>query len=118
MPIFVHPAPQPPVARIRRSGISRLRKPRGDLPGGVFAVPVTRNFFLSHQWLRELKRRGVGPIAAVYFRIPDDQPVWVGHYRHAHQRMTAEQAVAHFMSADARDGWHVIIPRGLAPNYC
>ncbi len=114
--MFVHLAPESTVARIRRSGISRLRKASGDFPGGVFAVPVTRNFFLSHQWLRELKRRGKGPIAGVYFRIRDEERVWVGHYGRAHRWMTAAQAVAAFMSGEAQEGWEVIIPRRIAAD--
>lgn len=54
------------VALIRRNGIRRLRKARGGWPVGIFAMPVTRNFYISHQWLRELKRRGQGAIAGVY----------------------------------------------------
>ena len=52
--MFVHLAPESRVALIRRNGISRLRNAWGDGPAGIFAVPVTRNFYLSHQWLREL----------------------------------------------------------------
>lgn len=92
------------MSRIRRGGISRARKPRHDFPGGIFAVPVTRNFYVSHQWLRELKRRGAGAIVAVYFRIPDRQQVWVGHYHQSHRWMTAAQAVAEFMSSQNREG--------------
>jgi hypothetical protein len=98
---------------IRRNGVRRLRRARGDFPGGVFAVPVTRNFFISHQWLRELKRRNRGPIAGVYFRIPDHERVWVGHYGQGHQWMSAAGAVAVFMAADDRQGWEVVIPRRI-----
>jgi hypothetical protein len=111
MPLLVHLVPESQVALIRRNGISRLRKPHGDRPTGIFAVPVTRNFSISHQWLRELKRRGQGAIAGVYFRIPDDDAVWVGHYNQAHRRMTAAEAVAEFMASENREGWEVIIPR-------
>ena len=50
---FVHLAPESQVARIRRHGI-RARAAKDAFPGGVFAVAVTRNFYASHQWLREL----------------------------------------------------------------
>jgi hypothetical protein len=109
--MFVHLAPEARLALIRRNGIRRLRRPGGDFPGGVFAVPVTRGFFVSHQWLRELKRRNAGPVAGVYFRIPDDERVWVGHYGQAHRWMTAVEAVAEFMKAESREGWEVVIPR-------
>lgn len=85
MAMFVHLAPEKSIKRILRNGISRLRKKAG-FPQGVFAMPVTRNFYVAHQWLRELKRRGQGPIAAVYFRIPDESTVWVGHYSHPIRR--------------------------------
>jgi hypothetical protein len=111
MPIFVHLAPESRLTKIRRNGISRLRRASGDRPGGVFAVPVTRNFYISHQWLRELKRRGQGAISGVYFRLSDAEPVWVGHYGQQHRLMTAVQAVAEFRAADDRRGWEVIIPR-------
>lgn len=116
MAMFVHLAPADRVERIQRNGIRRLRKPWGATPGGVFAVPVTRNFYISHQWLRELKRSGVRTFAGVYFRIPDDDPVWLGHYGVAHQEMTAAEAVAAFLGAEDRQGWQVIIPHAIEPK--
>jgi hypothetical protein len=77
---FVHLTSESDLARIRRDGINRSRRTRLELPRGVFAVPITRNFFISHQWLRELKRCSGGMVAGIYFRIPDDEPVLVGHY--------------------------------------
>jgi hypothetical protein len=109
-------APESRLRLIRRNGIGRLRKSSQYHPGGGFAVPITRNFYISHQWLRELKRRNRGPIAGVYFRIPDSQIVWIGHYGRAHQTMTAAQAAAEFMSAESREGWEVIIPRRIDPD--
>jgi hypothetical protein len=111
MAMFVHLALESRIALIRRNGIRRLRRSHGDFPGGVFAVPMTRDFFVSHQWLRELKRRNAGPIAAVYFRIPDDERVWVGHYGQSHRWMTAAEAVAVFMVSESREGWEIVIPR-------
>lgn len=111
--MFVHLAPESRLALIRRNGIRRLRRKSGHFPGGLFAVPVTRNFFISHQWLRELKRFNSGPIAGVYFRIGDEDRVWVGHYGRYHQWMSAAEAVAAFMSSDDRQGWEVVIPRRI-----
>ena len=105
MAMFVHLTPESGVPLIRRNGIRRLRRAVGNFPGGVFAVPVTRNFYVSHQWLRELKRRNQGAIVGVYFRVPDEERVWVGHYNQHHRWMSAAEAVAEFMGAeDARDG--------------
>ena len=100
MAMFVHLTPESRVALIRRNGIRRLRRPFGDFPGGVFAVPVTRNFYVSHQWLRELKRRNQGAIVGVYFRIPDEEEVWVGHYRQGHCWRSAAEAVGEFAAAE------------------
>src|SRR5262245_21203308 len=113
MAMFVHLAPESRIALIRRNGIRRLRREVGDFPGGVFAVPVTRNFYASHQWLRELKRRNQGRIAGVYFRVPDEERVWVGHYNQVHQLMSASEAVAEFMDAEDAKGLEVVIPRRI-----
>jgi len=113
MAMFVHLAPESRIALIRRNGIRRLRRAVGNFPGGVFAVPVTRNFYVSHQWLRELKRRNQGRIAGVYFRIPDEERVWVGHYNQGHRWLSASEAVAEFMAAEDARGWEVVIPRRI-----
>jgi hypothetical protein len=111
--MFVHLAPESRVALIRRNGIRRLRGAGVDCPGGVFAVPVTRNFYVSHQWLRELKRRNAGPLVGIYFRVPDEEQAWVGHYGQAHRRVTAAEALASFLTPGPREGWEVIIPRRI-----
>ena len=113
MAMFVHLTPASRIALICRNGIRRLRRAVGNFPGGVFAIPVTRNFYVSHQWLRELKRRDQGRIAGVYFRIPDDERVWVGHYNQVHRWMSATAAVAEFMAAEDAQGWEVVIPRRI-----
>lgn len=113
MAMFVHLAPESRISLIRRNGIRRLRRAGVDYPRGVFAVPVTRSFYLSHQWLRELRRRNQGQIAGVYFRIPDDEHVWVGHYNQVHRWMAASEAVAEFMGAEDKQGWQVVIPRRI-----
>ncbi|HWE97223.1 MAG TPA: hypothetical protein VG269_24905 [Tepidisphaeraceae bacterium] len=116
MAMFVHLAAESRVAQICRNGIVRMRPALRKTPGGVFAVPVTRNFYVSHQWLRELKRRNQGSIAGIYFRIPDDQPVWVGHYGQAHRQLSAAEAVALFTATDDPMGWEVVIPRRIEAN--
>lgn len=113
MAMFVHLTPESKVAVIRRNGIRRDRRAVGDFPGGVFAIPVTRNSSVSHQWLRELKRRNPGAMAGVYFRVPDAEQVWVGHYRKNHRWMTAAEAVGEFDTAADAQGWEVIIPRRI-----
>lgn len=113
MAMFVHLTLESQLPSVRRNGLRRNRRDYGEFRGGVFAVPVTRNFYVSHQWLRELKRRNAGPLAGVYFRISDDERVWVGHYGQSHQWLTAAQAVAVFDTAERREGWEVVIPRKI-----
>lgn len=113
MAMFVHLALESQTKHIQRVGISRLRQPFGECPGGVFAAPVVRDFYVSHQWLRELKRRNAGPIVGVYFRIPDTDSVWIGHYNQNHREMTAAESVAEFDSADDAQGWEVVVPRRI-----
>lgn len=115
MAMFVHLTAEKNVKRILRNGLSRLRK-RGDCPQGIFAMPVTRNFYVSHQWLRELKRKGQGAIAGVYFPISDDEQVWVGHYNQAHREMTAAEAVALLARGESREGYEIIIPRRIGKD--
>jgi hypothetical protein len=114
--MFVHLTTESRIPRIRRNGIARLRKGVGTSIEGVYAVPITLSFYASHQWLRELKRRNQGPIAGIYFRVPDEQLVWVGHYGHELRLVTAAQAVAQFAKADDQLGWEVVVPRRIEPN--
>src|SRR5215475_6088930 len=112
MPMFVHLTQEKNIKAILRNGISRLRQQAGR-PHGVYAMPVTRNFFVSHQWLRELKRRGPGTVAGVYFRIPDEETVWVGHYNQSHQQMTAAAAAELMSGSENLEGYEVVIPRRI-----
>lgn len=110
MATFVHLTSAKLLPRILRAGIKPQATRFGSI--GVFAIPVTPNYVVSHQWARELRKWGRGRIVAVYFRVPDDELVKVGQYGRAHEDMTAAQAVAAIMQqgADAL-GYEVIIPR-------
>ena len=116
MATFVHLTPESLVPRIRRNGIARRRRAVGNTPRGVFAVPVTRNFFASHHWLRELKRSHSGSIAGIYFRIPDSEQVWLGHYGQRHRPVFASEAVGIFAGAEDSLGWEIIIRRRIEPD--
>ena len=116
MAIFVHLARETSAAAIRRSGIKPRRVPRGAPEGFeriVFAMPVTDDFYVSRQWLRELKRNGNRTIVGVYFRIPDEQTVMVGHYNERHRQMTASEAVGVIFNRRNAEGFEVVIPRKI-----
>ncbi|WP_228833288.1 HEAT repeat domain-containing protein [Nocardia brasiliensis] len=107
MAMFVHLTPEKNVRRIRRAGI----KVQG---AGVFCVPVLPSYVLSHQWLRELRRRGQRQIVAVHFRMPDEERVFVGHYSDTGTEMTAAEAVSVVRDAGDARGYQVVVPRSIA----
>jgi len=116
MALFIHLASEKQTASIRRTGIraQRVRKGAyGDFDRVVFAMPVTNNFYVSHQWLRELKRSGQRTTFGVYFRIPDEQDVMVGHYNQAHLQMTASEAVGLIFNLPSAEGYEILIPRRI-----
>ncbi|MCZ4558083.1 hypothetical protein ABIC28_004254 [Rhodococcus sp. PvR044] len=78
-------------------------------------MPVLPSYVLSHQWLRELRRGGQRLIVAVHFRIPDDEPVLVGHYSDASIEMTAAEAVSMILHAEDARGYQIVVPRSIAP---
>ena len=111
--MLVHLTSQRNVSRIRRHGIA----PQGRAVGlrGVYALPVLQDYYASHQWLRELRQFGPRLIVAVCFRIPDPEPVMVGHYGKPHVLLPARQAVSVIMEADSPLGYQVIVPRRIQP---
>lgn len=112
--MFVHLGDARAVSSYRRSGI---RVSRGRVRAtGVFAMPVLADYFASHQWLRELKRRGVRTLVGIHLRIPDEDPVLVGHYRHAHAPMSAAGAARLIMDAADPRGYEVLVPRRIGPD--
>lgn len=87
-----------------------------ELKHGIYAMPVLPNFYASHQWLRELKKRGARTIEAVYFRLRADAVVYVGHYNKIHQRVRVDEATAIILRAQDPLGFQVIVPSAVAPR--
>lgn len=104
----MHLTPAKNVRRIQRAGITASRS-------GVFCMPVLPSYVLSHQWLRELRRGGQRLISAVHFRIPDVEPVLVGHYSTAGTELTAAEAVSVIQRAPDPRGYQIVVPRSIAP---
>ncbi|MCB9577292.1 MAG: hypothetical protein H6717_09735 [Polyangiaceae bacterium] len=115
MVMLVHIADERASTRIRRAGLVPHRARRGGL-WGVFCMPVLRDYYISHQWLRELKRRGVRTMVGVYFRVPDREPVVVGHYNSAPRPMSAARAVRVIMDQEDARGFQIVVPRKIAPR--
>ena len=108
---FLHIADKNDEAGIVRNGI-RVSRPRTGVQG-VYAVPVIPDFTITHQWARELKRSGVRTLVCVQFRIPNQEPVWVGKYNAEKVKMTAAEAVSAFQCHVAPFGLEALIPRKI-----
>lgn len=113
MPVLVHLTPEPQARHILRVGIRAARLRAHPAGRGVFCSPILPNFFVSHQWLRELKRGGQRTFVAIDFRLRDDEPVWVGHYGQPHVETTAGEAVGVIMRQEDPRGYEVIVPRSV-----
>lgn len=116
MPQFVHLADDREIAMIRRNGL-KAHEIYGREARGVYATPVLQNYYRSHQWLRELKRRGIRTISAVQFHVEDDLPATVGRYNDSHLETTAAGAVKVFMEHDSGLGLEVIFPRAIPASW-
>nr|WP_294905327.1 HEAT repeat domain-containing protein [uncultured Lacibacter sp.] len=111
MPTLVHLADERDAPRILKNGI----KP-GKYRTGVFCMPVLQNFYVTHQWLRELKRRGVNNFVGIYFKVDNTQMVYAGKYNHQHRYITLGAAVKDIMSMNDPLGYELIIDRKIEPG--
>jgi hypothetical protein len=116
MAVVVHLFDARHEASIRRSGVrgkeTVVTTPtaRITLRRGVFVTPVLPNYFVSHQWLRELKRRGMRTIRAANIRMRSDAMVWVGHFSMEHRYVPLGHAIGLFMSESDPRGWEIVVP--------
>lgn len=113
MAVFVHLFPEDALKRIKTQGIntSHIHYPDADI--GVFCMPVVQDFFATHQWARELMRWNKKSVLAVYFRIPDKEEVWYGHYNQGHRKLSACMAVELFSNEKEQLGYQVIVTRKI-----
>ena len=114
MPQFIHITDERLLKQILRSGI-RAAHWRGQ-GRCVYATPVLKDYVVTHQWLRELRRRGIKTMVAVQFEIPDTEMVLVGHYNKEHLSVTAAQAVKIYMDHSTGLGLETLIPRRIEPK--
>ena len=109
MASFLHIADERNRNLIARNGLRAGRR-------GMFCVPVTRDHSLTHQWARELKRRGARTLVCVQLRVPDDERVSVGAYNGDRVAMTAAEAVATAAAHTGLTGLEVIFARAILPK--
>ncbi|MGI0119420.1 hypothetical protein [Zooshikella sp. RANM57] len=110
MAVLVHITSIENEASIKRTGI----KP--DYRNVVFFMPHMKDFLISHQWARELKRQGIKNFAAVDFKIPNDEEIWFGKYHLQHEKMKLNRAISLFMYAEDKLGYEFFIDRKIEPN--
>ncbi len=111
---FIHLTDERLLKRLEKSGI-RTTMWGSDIRC-VYATPVLKDFQVSHQWLRELKNRGVRTIGAVQFRISDSEEVLVGRYDEQPMAVTAAQAVRVFMNHATGLGLQILVLRRIEPK--
>lgn len=109
MPILVHLADEKEAASIKRNGL-KIGKHRQ----GIFCMPVMPNYYVSHQWLRELKRRGVRTFVGVYFKLPSDTKVFAGKYNEGHKNITLGAAIKEIQSMEDPLGYEIIVDKKIA----
>jgi len=114
MPQFIHLTDERLLKRLKKSGIRTTKW--GARIRCVYATPVLKDFQVSHQWLRELKNRGVRTIGAVQFRIPDNEEVLVGRYNEEPLAVTAALAVKIFMQHSTGLGLQILVLRRIEPK--
>jgi hypothetical protein len=108
MPILVHLADERNADKIKKNGIKHSR-----YRTGVFCMPVLQNFFITHQWLRELKQGGARTLVGIYFRMNSSEKVYAGKYGNPHRYITLGTAIKEIMSMPDPLGYELIIPRKI-----
>ncbi|MGN6435942.1 MAG: hypothetical protein ACTHMM_05385 [Agriterribacter sp.] len=68
---------------------------------------------MSHQWLRELKRRGVKTFVGIYFRVDSKTKVFAGKYNADHKHIELGQAIKEIQMMEDPLGYEIIIDRKI-----
>lgn len=110
--MLVHIAPHKERKHIQRAGLHP-----GKGSAGVYCTPLSRDFMRSHQWVREIKRtHGGRSFVAVYFSMPLDTEVIIGHYatraNESRPCLPLQEAITLF-NAQRDLGWEIILPHGV-----
>ncbi len=111
MPTVVHIADAKLSKKITTNGIAPGKKLRA-----VYFMPVTQNHFVSHQWLRELRRNGARTYAGIYFRMPSDEKVWAGKYNAPHRELKLGEAIGDLLKLPDPLGYEMFIQRKILPR--
>lgn len=108
MPTLIHIADEKDAKQILKNGIKI-----GKHSKGVFFMPLTQDFFGSHQWIRELKRGGVKTMVGVYFKLKSEESVWYGKYYEKHVKGPLGTGIGKFLDEKDRLGFEFLIERKI-----
>lgn len=108
MPVLVHLSDQKNQAKIISSGI---KIPKGGY--GIYFMPHSDSFTISHQWARELKRSGIKNFIAIDFRVSSDELVWFGKFHEQHKQISLSKAISTFMNEEDKLGYEFFIERSI-----
>jgi hypothetical protein len=109
---FIHLFDESDASSVRRCGI-RVFKSKWRGANGVFLFPVTENFIVTHQWMRELRRLRGQSLLAARIRVNDAEPVLLGKYNGEHIEVSAAQAIGIVRAHHDPLGLEVILPRSV-----
>ena len=79
----------------------------------VYFMPHMKEYLISHQWARELKRSGIKNFIAVDFKIPTEETIWFGKYTEGHKELPLKEAIELFMSLEDKLGYEFFIERKI-----
>jgi hypothetical protein len=114
MASFVHLADEKDGKLIEKNGIKSIKM--NGRRRGVYCTPVVKDFSITHQWSRELKRRGMKSLICVQFRVSDDEMVKVGKYNGDKISMTAAESVKAVSDHVDPMGLEVVFNRKILPK--
>jgi hypothetical protein len=114
MPLLLHLTPEKNAPRIRRAGMAAASWSRTG-ERGLYCFPLLPSHTLTYQWGRELQRgKQQRNYSAVRFRVPDTEPVTVGHYNEREPRqVSAAEAVGIILALDDPRGYEIFLPRAV-----
>jgi hypothetical protein len=112
---FIHLFDESDAASIKRSGI-RIAKAKWRKSPGVFLFPLTENFVVSHQWMRELRRHRGQSLLAARIRLNDAELVLLGKFNKDPIEVTASRAIGIVRQHLDPLGLEVILPRSVRPK--
>lgn len=111
MPTLVHLANERNAAMIPKNGIVISKHSIG-----IYCMPVLPNFYVTHQWLRELKRGGAKTFVGVYFKVSLKEVVFAGKYGLDHHQMKLGESIAEILNMEDPLGYELIIDRKIMPS--